>query len=526
MIHVSTKRKLLAVPAIPAVLQQFPGAQVVPFEGQSALIPHELKSVRLLRAMGFQVPAPVLTQYAWPHPPGQPPFEAQRKTVAMLTTEPRGYVLNDKGTGKTRCALWAFDYLRSVGLARKMLVIAPLSTLHFTWARDAFKLMPHLSATVLHGSKDKRLKRLAEEHDIYIINPDGIEVILGELQKRPDIDVVVIDELTAFRNFGSEKNKALRALIGNGTPNARAWAWGMTGSPTPESPTDAYGQCMVLTPNSMPRRFSHFREATMTKVSQFKYAPRPDAKDTVLRVMQPAVRFTLDDVTELPDVVMQDVQIDMGPKQTEVYEALRKEAYAQVDSGEITAVNAGAMLNKMLQVSTGYIYAMKPGATERHIVSLDNHARLDRLEQDVNECSQKCIVFAPFIHTLAGISERLTKAKIEHAVVSGDTPSKERDQVFNLFQNTDKYKVIVAHPQCMSHGITLTRADTIIWFGPLASLETFEQANARIRRVGQKHRQLVLMYQSTKAEKTIYTKLKSKQKMQDSVLALFASNQL
>jgi SNF2 family DNA or RNA helicase len=98
--------------------------------------------------------------------------------------------------------------------------------------------------------------------------------------------------------------------------------------------------------------------------------------------------------------------------------------------------------------------------------------------------------------------------------------------VFNLFQNTDKYKVIVAHPQCMSHGITLTRADTIIWFGPLASLETFEQANARIRRVGQKHRQLVLMYQSTKAEKTIYTKLKSKQKMQDSVLALFASNQL
>lgn len=522
MIHVSAKHKLLGVPAIPAVLAQFPGAKVVNFDAApAALIPHTFKDTRLLRAMGFEVPAPVLHHYDWPHPPGQPPFEAQRKTVALLTSEQRAYVLNDKGTGKTRCALWAFDYLKKAGLARKMLVIGPLSTLHFTWARDAFALMPHLSVKVLHGTKPQRIKRLAEDHDIYIINHDGVKVLFDELMARTDIDCLCIDELTAFRTHGSDRNKVMRRLAAT-----KPFVWGMTGSPTPEDPTDAYGQCMVVTPNNVPRRYSHFRDATMTRISQFKYVARPDAKETVLRAMQPAVRFTLDDVAELPDIVMQPVKIGMGKRQTETYEAIRKEAYAKVDTGEITAANAGAALMKMLQASIGYIYAKAPDATERHVVALDNEERLERLIQDIGESNRKVIVFAPFTHALNGISEHLTKNKIEHAKVDGSTPAAERDRTFGLFQNTDKYKVIVAHPKCMSHGVTLTAADTIIWFGPVDSYETYDQANARIRRVGQKHKQLILMYQSSKAEEASYKRLSNKQTMQDGVLALFAQNQL
>jgi SNF2 family DNA or RNA helicase len=134
------------------------------------------------------------------------------------------------------------------------------------------------------------------------------------------------------------------------------------------------------------------------------------------------------------------------------------------------------------------------------------------------------LVFVPFKHALSGIVNRVTQEGIECAGISGDTPQKERDRVFHLFQNTEKFRVIAAHPECMAHGVTLTAADTIVWFAPTTSLEIFEQANARIRRVGQKHKQQVLMFQSTQVEKKVYARLRTKQKVQNTLLDLFANN--
>ena len=139
----------------------------------------------------------------------------------------------------------------------------------------------------------------------------------------------------------------------------------------------------------------------------------------------------------------------------------------------------------------------------------------------INATDRKVLVFVPFKHALDGISKALTAEGIEHAVVSGDTPANERANVFHLFQNTNKYRVIAAHPQCLAHGITLTAADTIIWFAPVTSLEIYDQANHRIRRVGQKHKQLVLHLQATPVERKIYTMLKRKQRVQDKLLELF-----
>jgi len=128
----------------------------------------------------------------------------------------------------------------------------------------------------------------------------------------------------------------------------------------------------------------------------------------------------------------------------------------------------------------------------------------------------------PFTHALKGVHDRLLKDGVDVAMVDGSTAKTERDRVFNLFQNTGKFKVIAAHPGCMAHGLTLTAADTIVWFGPTTSNETFEQANARIRRVGQKHKQLVLMLQATNAERKMWARLRSKQRIQDNLLELFA----
>jgi SNF2 family DNA or RNA helicase len=233
--------------------------------------------------------------------------------------------------------------------------------------------------------------------------------------------------------------------------------------------------------------------------------------------MQPAVRFTLDDVVELPDLIERTVDIDLGTKQAQVYKQMEANAFTAIQNAEITAMNAGAVLNKLLQISTGWVYTR-----EGEVVPLDNETRLEALVDAVLASDNKVIVFVPFKHALAGIRERLTQEGIDVACVSGDTPKGDRDQIFHAFQNTGKYRVIAAHPQCMSHGLTLTAADTIIWFAPTTSLEIFDQANARIRRVGQKHKQLVLMFQSTKAERQMYARLRSKQKVQNLLLDMFA----
>jgi SNF2 family DNA or RNA helicase len=510
VIHVSSRHRVIGVPVMPELVGLFPDAKKVMWGGKDVLVlPHSFTETKLLRTLGLDVPAPVLTQYDWR---GGEPFDVQRKTVAMLTTNQRAYVLNGMGTGKTKAALWAWDYLRSNKLANRLLVIAPLSTLNFTWRREILNTLPGVSVGVLHGSKDRRLKILKQEHDIYVINTDGIKVLFDELMLRDDIDTLVIDELANFRNGQSDRSKILRKLAKRMT-----FAWGMTGSPTPNEPTDAWGQAMILTPANVDKSFVRFREKVMIKVTNFKWTPKRDAAETVVRVLQPAVRFTLDDVIELPEVIHRTQDIDLGPKQAKVYKALMDHARALVDAQEITAANAGAVLGKLLQVSLGYVYG-----PDRAVVELDNQLRIDALIDAIESTDRKVIVWVPYKHALHGVYKALLKSGIDTRMVYGGTPRKQREENFSLFQGTDNVRVLACHPVCASHGLTLTAADTCIWFSPTTSLETYEQANARIRRIGQKHKQLILHFQSTPAERKIYTLLARKDRIQKNILDLFA----
>lgn len=506
---------MVGVPFAENVRNLFPTAKSWDFQGaKHLLLPHTPTETFLLRKLGFDVPSPILTHYDWC---SGSPFNSQKSTAALLTIEQRAYVLNGMGTGKTKAALWAWDYLRGNNICGKMLVCAPLSTLSFTWAREIFNTLPHRRCVVLHGSKQQRLDKLADpDAEIFIINHDGHKVILPELLFRKDINVLLIDELAVFRNGSSSRTKEMCLLA-----NSMEWVWGMTGSPIPTSPTDAWAQARIVTPHRVPKFFGRYREDLMSKIAAFKWHPKGDAVDKAFATLQPSVRFTLDDVVELPECIERFIDVDMGPKQAKIYKALMDQCYAAVQSQEITAANAGAVLVKLLQVSTGWVYAK-----DKTIVPLDNNKRIDALMDAINATDRKVLVFAPFKHALAGISAALTLEGIEHASVDGDTPMSERSQVFNLFQNTAKYKVLLAHPQCLAHGLTLTNAATVIWFAPVTSLETYEQANARIRRVGQTHKQLVLHLQSTPVEKKIYKMLQGKQKVQNALLGMFEADTL
>ncbi|WP_247429121.1 DEAD/DEAH box helicase [Bradyrhizobium sp. 139] len=474
------------------------------------MLPHQPTETFLLRRLGFEVPAPILTHYDWC---GGKPFNSQKSTAALLTLEQRAYVLNGMGTGKTKSALWAFDYLRSNNVCGKMIVSAPLSTLTFTWAREIFNTLPHRKCAVLHGTKKQRLAKLADpDVDIFIINHDGHTVILDELLARTDINVICIDELAVFRNGGSNRTKSMLKL----TSRSDVWVWGMTGSPIPTSPTDAWAQARLVTPTRVPNYFGRYRDELMTKATAFKWVPKADAVERAYNTLQPAVRFTLDDVVELPDAVERFVDVEMGAKQQRIYKALVDQCYAAVSSHEITAANAGAVMQKLLQVSTGWVYDR-----DRKVVALDNNKRIEALVDAINATDRKVLVFVPFKHALAGISEALKAEGIDHATVDGDTAASDRAQIFNIFQNTTKYRVLAAHPQCLAHGITLTAAATIIWFAPVTSLEIYDQANHRIRRVGQKFKQLFLHLQSTPVEKKIYRMLQTKQLVQNKLLRLF-----
>lgn len=511
MIHVSAKHGVVGVPVRPDLMNIFPTARQVTVAGNPMMVVrHGVDETKLLRNLGFEVPTPILSQYDWM---GGMPFDSQQRTAAMLTMNSRAYVLNGMGTGKTKASLWAWHFLYTRGEAKKLLVVAPLSTLNFTWGREVFQTLPGIKVQVLHGDKKRRLARLGDtEADIYIVNHDGLNVIADALTKRTDIDTVILDELAVYRNGAAARTKVTRKVTAG-----MKWLWGMTGSPTPNLPTDAWAQCSLITPGTVPRYFNRFRDEVMHRITQFKWIPKHNALDTVLEVMQPAVRFTLDDVMELPDLVERTVDIEMGTKQAKVYKQMEDHAHTLIMAKEITAMNAGAVLSKLLQISTGYVYTR-----EGEVVSLDNEGRLTALVDAINSTDRKVIVFVPFVHALEAIKKRLTLEGYDVRSVSGATARGEREETFNLFQNTDSVKVIVAHPQCMAHGLTLTAADTIIWFAPTPNLEIFEQANARIRRIGQKHKQQVLMFSATKAEQKMYAKLRAKQKVQDMLLELFA----
>jgi SNF2 family DNA or RNA helicase len=510
-VHISPKHGVVGVPVRADLLNVFPKAKQVTLAGNEMMIVrHGIDETKLLRNLGFDVPTPILSHYDWC---GGQPFEAQRKTAALLTMNPRAYVLNGMGTGKTKAALWAWHYLYMRGEAKKLLVVAPLSTLNFTWGREVFQTLPGIKVQVLHGTKKKRLDRLGDTNaDIYIINHDGLAVVADALDGRDDIDSVVLDELAVYRNGTATRTKVTRKVTAR-----MKWAWGMTGSPAPNGPTDVWSQCTIITPNTVPKYFNRFRDEVMNKITQFKWVPKRDALERVYEVMQPAVRFTLEDVIELPELIERTVDIEMGPKQAKVYKQMEEHAHTLIAGHEITAMNAGVVLNKLLQISLGFVYSK-----DKQVVALDNDERLSAIVDIVNSTDRKVIVFAPFVHSLEGIAKKLTSEGYAVKQVSGSTPKGERDQIFNMFQNTDTPKVLVAHPQCLAHGLTLTAADTVIWAAPITSLETFDQANARIRRVGQKHKQQVIMLQATKVEKKAYARLRSKQQVQNLLLDMYA----
>lgn len=495
-----------------------PGARSFEYKGRTLVaVPHKMEEVKVLRNLGVDAPAPVSFYYEWPG--RYKPFAHQQATVEFLTMNPRAFCLNGLGSGKTISVLWAFDYLRKAGLVRKMLVISPLSTLERAWGDEIYRHFPTMEFAVLHGTREKRHKLLAEEFDIYIINHDGIKAAdtLQRLVDREGLDLIVIDEVASFRNASTDRWKALNTLVnGNdkkGLP-PKAWAWGLTGTPIPNEPTDAWAQVRLINPTKVPRYFGQFRDSVMKPQGPFRWLARENALDVVHSVMEPAIRFAREDCIDLPPTTYVTRQTELSPEQKKAFDAMLKTFHYECEAGEITAVNEAVKMSKLLQICCSVVYSENGDAVE-----LPAGPRIELIREIIEESSGKVLVFVPFTAALKTVADQLAKDTTV-AIVHGETSKRQRDEVFRAFQQEPEPRVIVANPGTLSHGLTLTAASTIVWAAPIHSAETWEQANGRVTRPGQKRNTLIVNIEATPLERKVYERLAGKQRMQGLLLEM------
>lgn len=450
-----------------------------------------MDEVQVLRNLNIDVPSPIEGRYQWT---GQhKPFKHQKTTASFLTLNRKSFCFNEQGTGKTASAIWASDFLMKEGRIRRVLVICPLSIMDSAWRNDLFTFAMHRTVAVAYGSAKKRREIIEGGAEYVIINYDGVEIV-EDAVANGGFDLIIVDEATHYKNVQTKRWKCLNRLVG---PNT--WLWMMTGTPAAQSPLDAYGLAKLVNPTSVPRFFSSFRDQVMFKLTQFKWIPKDTATDTVYRALQPAIRFTKDECLDLPDMTYVKREVEMTRQQKKYYEDLKNRMVIEASGEQITSVNAAVNLNKLLQISSGAVYTDNGEALE-----FDIKHRYQVLREVIDESSQKVLIFVPFKHTIDILAGKLRKDGITAEIIRGDVSAPNRTEIFKRFQEQQDPRVLVIQPQSAAHGVTLTAANTVVWWGPTSSLETYAQANARVHRSGQRHPCTVVQLQGSSAEKQVY----------------------
>ena len=485
-------------------------------------MPHDIDTAIRLALLNIDAPHPIESYYSWPRDRSliAAPFAHQHETSSFMVRNPHAYVLNDIGTGKSMSAAWAADYLMEHGYGHRALIIAPLSTLERVWGDTFFVHFTHRTFAVLHGSADKRKKLLAQPRDFYIVNHDGVVVLEKELAKRPDIDIVIVDELAVYRNKNTGKWKAIDAVLypEHGAP--KPWVWGLTGTPTPNAPTDAYGQCRLISPTTVPKFFGQFRALVMDHQSTYTWTPRKESTKIVHQVMRPAIRFKRDDCIDLPPTIYQTRDVELSADQTRHLKELMRELVTEVEGKRITAANEGIKLSKALQIAGGCAYD-----TDGTPHELDTGNRLETLMEVIEEAGGKILVFVPFTAMTTMIARALNK-HWETAIITGDTPVKERNDIFLRFQDeASPLEIIVAHPARCAHGLTLTEASVVVWWTGISSNDTYIQACGRITRPGQHRTTCVINLSGSAVERRVYKRLVERQKFQGLLLNMIENGE-
>jgi len=408
------------------------------------------------------------------------PHEYQKEAVKFLLSRGSGSLWLDPGLGKTATVLSAFRVLRLKGMAKCMLVIAPLRPAYAVWPKEVLKWeqFKDLSVGVLHGAKkDKVLQR---PHDIYVINFEGLNWLSGRFNgKTWPFDILVVDEISYMKNTQTQRFKTLKVLL-----NKFNRRWGLTGSPAPNSLLDIFGPQYIIDQGATFGPYiTHFRTSYFypSGFGGYEWRLQPDGEDRIYKALEGKVlRMAALDHLDLPELTYNDVMIELPEKAKHLYDEFEKQLTIDLGKGQITAVNAAVAVMKGQQIANGGSYI---DGNDKKTIHLHD-AKTEAIQELVEELSgQPVIIGYHYHHDL----ERLQAAFPHAPVIGSGVVDKKLEQIVNDW-NLGRIPILLAHPMSAGHGLNLQGAGhAVIWYSLTWSLEVYEQFIRRLWRQGQRN---------------------------------------
>lgn len=441
------------------------------------------------------------------------PHSYQEYAIRYIETHPISALLIDMGLGKTSITLTAIRNLLFDSFeVCKVLVIAPLRVAKNTWT-DEIKKWEHLSTltySLIVGNENERLSALNEKADIYIINRENVDWLVNKSGYKFDFDMVVIDELSSFKNHQSKRFKSLMKV----RPFVKRIV-GLTGTPSSNGLMDLFAEFKILDMGKRVGYFigqyrnTYFKPDKMNGPIVYSYKPLPNAENAIYeKISDITVSMKANEYLKMPELLTSNYVVELSNSEKNQYDEMKKSLVLEITDGEITASNAASLSNKLCQLSNGAIYD-----DEQNIVEIHDR-KLEALEDIIESMNGKPLLIAYWYrHDLERIKSRFSVRKIKTSEDISDW-------------NDGKIPVALIHPASAGHGLNLQNGgSTLVWFGLTWSLELYQQTNARLYRQGQKNT-VVIQHIITKGtiDEQILKALQKKNKTQADLIDAVRAN--
>lgn len=415
------------------------------------------------------------------------PHDYQKYATEFILTHPVAAVILQMGLGKTVCTLDAINQLMYDSFEiRKVLVIAPLRVAKVTWSDEIKKWdnFSHLRYSIAVGTEKERIAALNADADIYMINRENVQWLVEKSGIPFEFDMVVIDELSSFKNWNSKRFKAFMKV----RPRIKRVV-GLTGTPSPNSLMDLFAQFKCLDMGARLGRFitqyrnCYFTPDRMNGQIVYSYRLRPGAEQQIYdKISDITISMKALDHLKMPELIENKYLVYMDEKEKALYEGMKKDLILTCKDDEVvTATNAASLSGKLCQMANGAVYS--EAGESMHI----HDRKLEALE-DIIEAAQSPILLCYwFKHDLKRIEKKLKELKVTYSRITTEENIRK--------WNEGKYQVGLIHPASAGHGLNLQKGgNTIVWFGLTWSLELYQQTNARLWRQGQSEKTVVIQH--------------------------------
>lgn len=406
------------------------------------------------------------------------PHDYQRYATKYIESHSVAAVFFDMGLGKTSITLTAlndllFDYFD----AHRILVVAPLRVARNTWSDEIEKWdhLKDLQFSIAVGTEAERLSALKRQADIYIINRENLQWLIEKSDVPFDFDMVVIDELSSFKNHQAKRFKSLMKV----RPKVKRMV-GLTGTPSSNGLMDLFAEFKILDMGARLGRFigqyrmTYFKPDKMNGPIVYSYKPLLGAEQAIYeKISDITISMKAADHLKMPELINSKYLVHLSEKEKKKYEDMKAELVLALPEGEITAANAASLSGKLSQMANGAVYA-----DDESILSIHDR-KLDALEDIIEAANGKTVLVAYwFKHDLMRIEERLKSKDIPFEKLDSDASIKK--------WNKGELPVALIHPASAGHGLNLqSGGSTLVWFGITWSLELYQQTVARLYRQGQ-----------------------------------------